>query len=122
MSRKPKLEVKTWSSPDVELESWVPDAPNEVYFLLELEIGVVGEERRDIFQVVVATPEGLRARARANVIAERGTLVVSEYSWRDLRRSIQSIVERCESPTWSESALKLQRYFEWEYEDYVGGN
>jgi hypothetical protein len=118
MTRNIELEIKSWSSPDVDFESWMPEDTN-VYFLLEIEIGVRGGSPRDIFQLIVATPEGLRARARGPVISERGALILSEYSGAIVRRSIQSIVERCASETWVESVTKLERYFEWEYEDYV---
>jgi hypothetical protein len=114
------LEIKTWSSPDVDIYHWVPDEPAEVRFLLEMEIGTTGDERTDIFQVVVATPEGLRAMCPKDVIRERATLILSEYSWGLLKRTCTGIVDRCAASTWNESVLRLQRYFAWEYEDYNG--
>jgi ribosome biogenesis protein Tsr3 len=119
MTKNIKLKIQDFYSPDVEVHSCEPEAPEAVRFLLELEIGEAGNERKDLFQVVVATPEGLRAGAKDSVIADRATIVVSEYSWIQLRRAVEQIVERCEAPTWKEAVLRLQRYFRWEYEDYV---
>ena len=119
MTSKPlELEIRSWSSPDIEFKTWRPDARSDVFFLLEMEIGVVGEAEMDIFQVVVSTPEGLRARASNPVVRERATLILSEYSWELLRRTCVDIVKRCAAPSWDESVLRLQRYFMWEYEDY----
>ena len=119
MTNNIKLKVQDFYSPDIEVHSWEPEAPESVRFLLELEIGEAGDEKRDLFQVLVATPEGLRAAAREGVIADRATIVISDYSWLQIQHAVQGIVERCEAPTWEEAVLKLQRYFRWEYEDYV---
>lgn len=115
-----KLQIKSRHSPDVQLDVWEPDDLADVYFLLELEIGEEGKEGADLFQVVIATPEGLRRRgaARNGVIEKRATLVISELSWKTVHRAVADIVAACTAPTWNESVLKLQRYFRWEYEDY----
>jgi hypothetical protein len=113
------LEIKDLSSSERDLFSWSPDEPADVYFLLDIEIGEKGDQRRDLFYVTVATPEGLRANARGrDVIARRAVLVLSEFSMRVLRATVAEIVASCEAPTWSESCAKLERYFTWEYEDY----
>lgn len=115
-----ELEIKSWHSPDVDLPGWSPARSSEVKFLLEIEIGQKDHPSRDLFHVVVATPEGLRHYGRGKqLLAERATLVLAEYSWTILRSSVEAIVKRCQSATWEESLLKLQRYFAWEYEDYV---
>jgi hypothetical protein len=113
-----QLEVKRLSSPDVEVDRWEPKAKDDVYFVLELEIGIVGDRRADLFHVIVATPEGLRRFATTEVISERSTLVLADFSWPLTHKTIKNIVQRCESPGWAESLVKLQRYFHWEYEDY----
>lgn len=119
MTKSITLKVNDYYSPDIEIHSWEPDSAEQVRFLLELEVGEAGDDRKDLFQVVVATPEGLRASATGPIIADRATIVVSEYSWGQVRRTVEQIVERCQAPTWEESVLKLQRYFRWEYEEYV---
>lgn len=112
-------EIKRLYSTEVELDEWEPDTLADVYFLAEMEIGEVDDERRDMFYVKVATPEGLRANATNAVIADRGVLVVSAYSLPELREHLSKLLLRCEGSTWSDVAAKLQRYFVWEYEDYV---
>ncbi|WP_375773343.1 immunity 8 family protein [Archangium gephyra] len=119
MTSKPvELEIRSWSSPDVDFKAWRPDDRSDVFFLLEMEIGVAGEAGMDVFQVVVSTPEGLRARSSKPVVRERATLILADYSWDLLRRTCVEIVARCAAASWEESVLRLQRYFMWEYEDY----
>ena len=115
-----KLEIKDISSSEVELSSWKAEASVDVFFTADIEIGEVSDERRDLFYVTVATPEALRMRASdgARVISERALLVVSEYTLKGLIEAISAIVSKCERSTWSDSVIALQRYFQYEYEDY----
>ena len=115
-----KLEIKEISSSEIELSSWTAEASVDVFFTADIEIGEAGDERRDLFYVTVATPEALRARASdgAQVISERALIVVSEYTLKGLIEAISTIVSRCERSTWSDSVTALQRYFQYEYEDY----
>jgi hypothetical protein len=114
-----ELTIKSMMSPDVEIDAWEAESPRDVYFLLELEIGETHRDAADLFQVMVATPEGLREHARGNIISERATLVLSEFSWPSLHRALQDILRKCQTTDWPQSCLRLQRYFRWEYEDFV---
>jgi len=115
-----QLEIRSIGSPDVEFYSWEPTTNADIYFLVEMEIGEAGVEGADLFQVIVATPEALRAKSKVgtNVIRERSTLIVSNYDWLEISKSLENIVRKCESETWAISTFNLQRYFKWEYEDY----
>ena len=105
--------------PDVVVREWTPRAGAPVFFLLELEIGLVGDARADLFQVIVATPEGLRDHATRGVIVDRAALVFSDFSWPLLDFTVGQIMQKCRGEDWRECLVKLQRYFRWEYEDYV---
>lgn len=73
----------------------------------------------NVFQVVFATPEGLRKHSRGGgVLCTRATLVISELSWPLVHATVADVLRKCEARTWDEAVTKLQRYFEWEYEDY----
>lgn len=54
-----ELEIKSVSSPDVDVDVWTPDGEAEVCFLLDVEIGEKNDDSCDLFSLVVATPEGL---------------------------------------------------------------
>ena len=115
------LEIKSLSSPDIEVGGSEVVPPKQVYFLIQIEIGEHGDERRDVFQVMVTTPEALRARkaAESSVLSDRATLIVSELSWNKLIDELARIVDSCRASSWQESVLKLQRFFRWEYEGFV---
>jgi hypothetical protein len=113
------LWIRSITSPDVEFDVWTPSSLEDVHFPVEMEIGETGVEGADLFGVMVATPEGLRRYAKNDVISERGLLVLSEFSWEIVRKSLDRILEECADESWNESVLRLQRYFHWEYEDYV---
>jgi len=56
-----KLEIRNFSSMDIaNLWDWEPSSLEEVCFHLELEIGEKGSKGGQLFQLVVATPEGLK--------------------------------------------------------------
>jgi len=112
------IEVKGLGSSDVELDAWTPAGPEEVFFVLEVEIGERRDERADLFYVTVATPEGLRNNH--NVPTTRaGPLMISNYSFLGLRREVERIVGSCTATSWDESVERLQEYFDHEYADYI---
>jgi hypothetical protein len=135
--------IADYHSADVsDLASWSPDSLADIYFGLELSIGIAREEGADLFQVLVATPEALRKyssytphmlgrpceatrdfeRANPHLLGRyfpaRNMLVVMDYSWPDIRSVLEGIVDSCAGDSWDEIASKLSRYFHWEYEDH----
>lgn len=109
--------------------SWRPAAPEEVYLVFELEIGEAGVSGAHVFQLLVATPEGIGAhhRGRAleafNAMSRRGTgrgidamLVIEHYDWPSLREALLERVASCERSSWAESLDCLRARFFWEYE------
>ena len=116
-----KLEIRDYSSGDLDrVWDWVPNKADAVYFHLAIEIGEAGNQGGDFFDLVVATPEGLREYSKefGVELPDRCLLVFSEYGWSALVRRLESILESCARDTWEESVLCLQRYFHWEYEDF----
>lgn len=115
------LEVKDYYSADVDqVWLWKPQREQPIYYHLAISIGMVRDDRSDDFQVIIATPEGLAARTEGeNVLSDRNLIVLREYSWQAVEASLEPILERCAAASWHESVIRLQRYFLWEYEDFV---
>lgn len=115
-----KLEIRDWMSPDVvDVWNWVPKTPEDVHFLLEVDIGEAGETGTYIFQVLVATPEGVEWLKRTYSdwsLPDRGLLVLTKYSWEALEEQVQTIVKSCEGCTWRDVVKCLHPHFHWEYE------
>jgi hypothetical protein len=115
------LELRSLSSSDVEVGVWQPGEDGRVCFPLELEVGERGVKGADLFQVVIATPEGLRRlpASASCVLSDRALIVFDRFDWGLVRKELNDILIACAASTWSESVLRLQRYFSWEYEDYT---
>src|SRR5689334_21867657 len=98
-----KLELRDISSPDVEPDKWEPER-NSVFILVELEVGALGEPGADTFSVLIATPEGLAARAPASdgdgTLSKRAMIVVKHFAWKALRKTLLEILRQCAGETW----------------------
>lgn len=66
----------------------------EVHFGLEFDIGLVGEEGANIFNVVITTPEALRTRANLYSYCYHfdKIMVVFEYQWAEIEKKLLEIV------------------------------
>lgn len=115
------LEIKDIVSSDVtNVWEWHPKNLEEIYFVLEMEIGYKNRDSADVFQVVVATPEAIRSRQKhlPSYIPGREYFIVLSYSWENLEKELTKIVESCSCEIWEECVKKLTKYFLWEYEDH----
>lgn len=124
------LEVHSLLSLDVhDLPTWRPDSPEDVYLTVELEIGEAGATGAYVFQLMVATPEGVRAHHKGQTLQTytsmcgRGKtfdidamLVIDPYDWPALHDVLLRRVASCERSTWVESLDRLRTRFFWEYE------
>jgi hypothetical protein len=119
-----KPELRNISSVDIDdLETYVPDKPEDVFAQVTASIGVEGEAGADLFYFLLRTPEAIRwelAERKRDYLLGRGHIVMGDYSYPTLRRAIEYIVSRCEGSDWEEVAAKLSRYGFWEFEDYHG--
>lgn len=125
------LEVTDLISHDVDdLRTWRPKSAEDVYLAFELEIGEVGVEGGHVFQLMVATPEGVAAHHHGKALeaftsmSGRGKtfdidalMVIDAYDWATLRDLLLKRVASCERATWDESLDCLRAKFFWEYED-----
>ena len=116
-----ELEIKGFHSADVDnLETWKPKNLRDVYLGLEIEIGTKDSGAADIFQVVIATPEGLRRildTYRDFHEFGRFRIIVKQYNWQKTEEIIRERVASSQRESWEESVALLCRYFGWEYED-----
>lgn len=113
-------EIKDYFSADIEeLETWTPEKLKDIYFVLEIEIGLKTLENGHLFQIVVTTPEALRAReSRHRYLTGRHYLLVMDYKWSEIKKVINDLVSKCSGNSWNEVTSNLSRYFKWEYEDH----
>jgi hypothetical protein len=108
-------------SPDVaDLSGYRPADPEVFGLLVQVMIGPEGGEGKESFDIRVCSPRWLLERHnKEDVIIGRHHLIMLEYDYTRLRRTIEAFCRESEAPTWSELALKLGRLGKWEFEDYV---
>ena len=112
------LELKSYGSSDYDLESWQPAQEEDVFFVLDMEIGERGDDRADLFYVTVATPAGLRKHRRSAGTTSQGAIVLPVFSLDNLLARVNEVIADCSAESWDKSVLLLRRYFDYEYADY----
>jgi hypothetical protein len=116
---KRKLILNSVSSSERDIKKWRPTSNEDVFMGLDIEISFSdGEEGSNYFYVTLATPESLRKHRSEPYLVKNRTLIISEYSYDIVRNLILEILDACTRESWDESCGALQRYFQWEYEDY----
>lgn len=117
-----ELEIKGFYSADVDnLETWKPRELQDVYIGLSIYIGRKGSDGADIYEVVIATPEGLRRildTYRDFHEFGRFRIIVKQYNWQKIEEIIRERVASSQRESWEKSVALLCRYFGWEYEDH----
>ncbi len=115
-----KLQVQHYHSPDIaHIEQWVPDNDN-VYYHLEMAIGLQDEQRADLYFVLIATPAGI-AEARQKHGSLHSTtrirmIVLDHYAWEEVVARIESVLDSIIVLDRQDSLDTLLHHFNWEYE------
>lgn len=114
-----KTSVRRLHSPDVDLETYVPDDPEDVGVLVQIMAGPAGGPGEESFDVVVCTPRWLERWIREEgPLIGRHHLIIERYDGARVRLYLTEAVESEEAQTWPDLALKLGRIGKWEFEDY----
>lgn len=121
MNQRP-LEIRNYSSAEIDdLESWVPEPGQGVFFSLSFEVAEAGTTGSNLFQAIVATPAGLQQFKTEHPherLPDRGVIVLETYSWEAVLDKLTGPLKACTRESWDESMACLSRQFLWEYEDY----
>jgi len=103
-------------SPDVEeLRTFEPPDP-AFAILVQLLVGPSEAPGEESFDLVVCSPEWLRAQGRP--IIGRHHLIVPNFNYDDLLSLVENYLERSTGSDWKEVACKVGRLGRWEFEDY----
>ena len=110
-----KAEVKLILSNDTTDEaSWRASDPANHSHWFSVDIGPVGEDSCDIFQVCVATPLAIRDR-RIKRPPFKG-LVLDRFAMNSAKRLIRNHVASKSAPTWEGLVEQLRETMSWEYD------
>jgi hypothetical protein len=112
-----KATIRRFASPDVDLNSFVPDDSRRVKFLLEVFVGpsdAPGEERFAFEVVSLAELDAVLDEQ--GVVAGIHKLIVKEFDWVAIRQMVERIVSRASGDTWEQLASSIGRFGQWEFE------
>jgi len=117
------LEIKDYSATDMHMlpDDWKPKDTRSFYQNLHLSIGNVGKPGADLYQCIIASPQGLVESFSYDhvfVINDRNIMIFQYYDWKKIYAHLKKAVASCNAATQAEEQEKLQRYFFWEYEDH----
>ncbi|MFU2078882.1 Imm8 family immunity protein [Avibacterium endocarditidis] len=115
---KAKLHTMMEIAGQFELETYKPEIDRLVYITIFLCIGLDdGTDAGDYFEFEICSLEWLRLYQPKPAIL-RHIMIVDRYDFKAIKDYVLSCIEKCDGDSWDEIALKLSRYFHWEYEDY----
>ena len=112
-----KPELRSLCSPDLELGNSPPDA-SRVHILVQAFVGPNGGPGEESFEFTVVT-----RLAVADLPVPRwgrSMLLVETFSWADVRTAVEKLLRHCDGETWADVGAKINRYLQWEFDDYQG--
>jgi hypothetical protein len=111
--------IRYLHSPDVDMETFIPDDPTDIGILIQIIAGPVDGPGEESFDVMVCTPRWLERSVRPeSPLIGRHYLIVHRYDPTQIRQYLTSAVESEEAPTWRELAERIGRLGKGEFEDY----
>jgi hypothetical protein len=98
---------------DRAFRSLCPWDNSEVDYAVRMLVGRPGESEQVSLKLRIVTPEALAQLAgpEFRVLADRATLVVAQFDWRNALAHIEATLANCQAERFHESAWLLQRYF-----------
>jgi hypothetical protein len=111
--------VRHLHSPDVDLDAFEPEDPENVGILIQIIAGPADGPGEESFDVVVCTPRWLERWVReSGPVVGRHHLIVERFAATTIAHYLLTAVEAEEAPTWRELASRIGRLGKWEFEDY----
>ncbi|MGE7616085.1 Imm8 family immunity protein [Paenibacillus sp. NPDC101420] len=96
----------------------IPEGKKDFCTSVVLDVGVKQKSGSDQFYATVATANGLKEFFVGEAaIAIRGLLLVDSFDITLIKHEIQNILDRCSKTTWEETAISINRFFPWEFDE-----
>jgi hypothetical protein len=115
-----KSEIKDFFGSEINesLELYQPNIPDNFGFLIDLEIGIVGQEGADLFYVMLCTPQWLIENMKQEeIVLGLHYMIVFEYNFEKIHKKLIELF--CiEGKDWDEITNKLSYIGHYEYQDY----
>lgn len=113
-------EIKDFYGTNIEypLDKFIPKIHDNFGFLLNVEVGLTGQEGADYFDIFICTPKWLISNMKKeDFVIGLHYLIVFEYNFESLKRKLNELF--CiEGNNWIEIATKLSYIGHWEFQNY----
>ncbi len=115
-----RAKVKSFYSPEVELDSYAPAAGTNFGFLLKVFVGRAEDVGVESFDLIVCNPAWVgMAIQKDKIFFVKNLLIVEEYNLPKIKQFITDKFESVEAEDWRAVALKLSAFAHWEYEKFL---
>src|SRR4051794_17513916 len=105
-----RASVRHFISPDVDLDAFWPEDPDNFSFLLQALVGPADAEGEESLQFIVCTPQALEKRvALEGIVFGRSLVIVNSSDISRILSSIRASIERVEAPSWRALGGRLAR-------------
>jgi len=103
----------------VSLEEHRPTDPEHFGLSIRLEVGLMGGDATDLFDLFVCTPSWIQEQfTQEGAVWGRHMLLISKYDSNLILQVVTRQMDACQGRDWNEVANKLARFAAWEFEDY----
>lgn len=92
---------------------------DDCWVIVRASIGEPDSKGADQFLFYITTPKKLAATILGNDYRfGKSLLIVEKYDENLVKKAIEKLLEHINGDTWKEVAWKINRYSQWEFEDY----
>ena len=119
-----KAKLKTIICTTEDDRVYWPDEHDNFCIWVEAEIGPRNQDGAHLYQFQVCTPKWIAKEMINRDFGDYGAfgrylIIVKEYDWDEIKKMIADLCDKTTGKDWNEIALKLSRYGQWEYADYI---
>jgi hypothetical protein len=113
-----KLELKR-----IVLKGNAPEEIDDFVIAADADIGEKGFEGVDYFHFRIVTPKRLKKWLEEdNIVNGRATFIVNEPTMEEnlkiVEKEINSILKKCDKPSFKDAISAINLYLEWEYSEF----
>lgn len=126
-----KAELRTVMSSEFNVEKERPPDPH--YFCVGVEMGIGTEDHpgSDYFQIQICSPEWLEKHWGKELFLDESTpfvwdkrplLIAAHFSFPEIKAFLEKEISQVTGNDWEEIAEKINRFSQWEFDNYGRAN
>jgi hypothetical protein len=119
-----RSELKAIYSGDVDMKAFEPDEPGDFGVSFYAEFGPLGHVGGDTFTFLACSPTWMQRGFEKGTFPgssfARGMIILFEYDCAEIERLLERLAARCSGATWDDIAAQLNRFGQWEFDEYQG--